>query len=145
MPTFAVPGVATPTDITLANVGPIVGNIDPAGGVSAANVTLSVTITVPSGASAPTVCTITPITFPASTANAGGSPFTGTPQVGTATAAGFTVPAVVGLGLATPPCNDAEAAAINGNLGLPTTSTSVTMTLSLASPLPVVAGPRFTG
>jgi hypothetical protein len=82
------------------------------------------------------------VNFTMSTSNPGGTPIIGTPATGTLTAASFSVPGVtVGPGCAA----DVDTA-VNSALGLPTTNTTITLTVSLAPPVTPIAGrPELTG
>ena len=104
-----------------------------------------------------TVCALGPINVSAATSNPGGSPFTGTPLTGTLTAAGFTIPALS----ASDTCSADVVTAIGQVLGLPTTDSTLTLTLvsipgpptttttapttTTAAPKVVVVQPHFTG
>ena len=127
--------------ITLTQIGPATGVLDPVTGVSSMTVTLEAELEVPLLAA---TCTIGPITSTSSSGGPGGSPLSGSPLTGVVTASGFPVPAAVGtVGSST--CDPASASAINAALGLPTSATSISFTVVETTPAPGPIGPGYTG
>jgi hypothetical protein len=123
-----LPGVVV--GVTFADAAPATGFYDPDTGeldISASfSITLSITVLN-------ATCTVGPLAAQLSTDNAGGSVFTGDPATGTVTAINFTVPAIAVTGT----CDAAAAGAINSTLGLPTSTSNITMTLvSSDQPVP---------
>jgi hypothetical protein len=115
--------------VSFLDAAPSTGFYDPDTGELEINgsflISLSITIL---GAT----CDVGPLAANLSTSNAGGSPLTGDPATGVVTAINFTVPAVA----VTDTCDAAAAGAINSTLGLPTSTSNITMTL-VASDEPV--------
>ena len=142
IPTFDRGPVSGPqANITLVQWGAATGVLDPDTGISSMTVTLEASIEVPLLSA---TCPMGPITSSSSSGNPGGSAFSGSPLTGTVTASGYLVPAVEGTaGSAT--CDPTEAAAINGTLGLPTSSTSLVFTVVETTPAPGPVVPGYTG
>lgn len=144
IPTFDRGAVSGPqANITLTQVDPAVGVLDPVSGVSFMAVVLEATLEVPLLSA---ICPLGPIVTTSSSANPGGVPFSGSPPHGTVTTAGFIVPAVVGV-VGSPTCDPAQATAINTTLGLPTSATSLSFTVveSTPAPAPEPVVPGYTG
>jgi hypothetical protein len=139
-------------NITLSQIGAASGVIDPVTGAATITTTFGGTIEVPILSS---TCPLGEMTMTSSSANPSGSAFSGSPLTGTTTASGFTVPAIVGTDpvgpLAFPDtspaaeCTIANAATINGTLGLPSSVTQATFTAVETTPDSGPVTPSFTG
>jgi hypothetical protein len=138
IPTFDRGDVTGPqANITLTQLSPAIGVLDPSSGVSTMVVALEVSLEVPLLSA---TCSLGPIITSSSSANPGGVPFSGTPLRGTVTASGYTVPAVVGVE-GSPTCDPTQASAINATLGLPSSATSLSFTVVETTPAPTPEPP----
>ena len=142
IPTFDRGPVTGPqANITLTQVGVASGALDPTTGVSSMTVTLEASLEVPLLSA---TCSLGPITSTSSSGNPGGSPFSGSPLTGVVTATGYTVSAAVGT-VGSPTCDPDAASAINSILGLPTSTTSLSLTAVETTPAPGPVVPGYTG
>jgi hypothetical protein len=127
IPTYQIVNSGIHIDVTITDTAPATGTIDPVTGVATITVHAQTSLFLEELTN---TCVLGPFTVTLKTANSGGSAFTGNPLKGTLTATGFNVPAVV----ATSTCPSAIAGAVNSStppgLGLPTTNTSETATLT---------------
>jgi hypothetical protein len=149
IPTFDRGDVTGPqANITLTDAAAGTGNLDPVTGAGSLALAFNVSLAVPLLSA---VCTLeAPVTLNVSTANAGGSPLTGTPATAVVTDAGFAISAVA----LSSTCPESSAALILDFLGLPTTDTAAAFTVTEvvspapappAPPAPAPARPTFTG
>jgi hypothetical protein len=157
IPTFPR-GAVPEAYLTITDASPATGTLDPDTGVATVNSSYNISLSIPLLSA---VCNLGPVNVTLSTSNPGGSPITGNPPSGTLTAASFAVP---GVTVQSPDCDAATAVAVNAAVGIPTSNTTMTLTVSLRSskghederehdrhqepaPVaePVMSAPTFTG